>query len=155
MKTKSGMAARTSLYKIGLEFEFPEEFVRTTLLKLSFKDAGSFIDYLEDHENDYNQRVPEGRKATVVQSPQHQDKQGVTEDRKTTHKTKPSELQAETLQLYKATRCTNRNCKEQRTRLCLPCCHFSLCDKCAQNLTRCPFNSCQTEIIETIRTYVS
>ena len=151
------MSASTQ-YTVALELDYPEKIVKRALRKYRFKDAGSFLEYLDNHmeefegedEEEKEEPTPEEKNITILPTKETVDKA----QESTTEKEKELSLKEETEILYRQSLCLM--CwKERRTILCLPCCHFTLCDMCEKKTHICPLRDCKEVIADTVRTYVA
>ena len=145
---------RAILLHIALEFGYPEKIVRYVLHKETFEDAAALIDYLMDHIDDLeNDPMIENQfNLADEQNIQHCDK---SSDAKIALQPEEKDLRAETLQLYLSSKCANPGCDQQKTRVTLPCCHFTLCERCIHHVSICPTSSCDVKIEGSIRTFLS
>ena len=130
-------------YQIALEFDFPEKLVRCALRKYTFKDAGSFVDYLETHKEELEAEV---KKEEEEEEKKKKEEEAPPEKREG----RELSLLEETWWLYRKARC--KACKKnRRSVVTLPCCHYSLCETCERTTKQCPI--CQEIITGVIRTY--
>ena len=105
------------------------------LEKNKFESAGDLVEYLIDNED-----------KIIVKEAKDDDDDVTTEK-------KEKSLREETEILYKQSVCLV--CfQAKRSRVCLPCCHLTHCEKCEKTLRWCPYHACQEEIHSTIQTYV-
>ena len=126
------------LYKVACELDFPEKIVSRALRKYSFKDAGSFVNYLETHMEEFEQDTEEERQEGNIQefnSP-----------------TSYFNVLQETELLYRQSLCLVCR-KNKRSFVTLPCSHFTLCWACEPKTKTCPVRGCQSPIECSIQTY--
>ena len=139
-------------YRVALEFDFPEALVRHILRRQSFKDAGSFIDYLETYMEELEakgEKFEEIVEAVDNLSLDNQ-AQGATASLSPAKLT----LREETERLYRKSKCLI--CvKKSRACVLLPCCHLALCSQCEPRALRCPVTDCGEKIKSVIPTYFS
>lgn len=110
-------------YKVALEFGFADSVIELCLSTHVFHTAGDLVDYLDRHEKTLERLVK---------------------------KKENEELRKETEWLYRETFCVG--ClKNSRKFMTLPCCHFSLCEKCERKCFVCPFEDCKQSISCAIR----
>ena len=139
--------------KIALELDFPKIIVKRALRKYKFKDAGSFVDYLETHmeefevEEEAEEPVSMEKNITILTPPEE-----IATISTLTTKVKELSLKEETEILYHQTVCLECR-KNKRSFVCLPCCHFTLCETCESQTRHCPLRSCREHISATIQTY--
>ena len=146
-------------YRIALELDFPEKIVRRALQKYKFKDAGTFVDYLEMHMDEFEAEGEEEEEVnseekniTLVTPPDvKEDEKGAVAD-SSTITTKQLSLKEETELLYRQSRCL-ACCDNRRSFVTLPCSHFTLCASCEPKARQCPLSDCREEIECTIQTY--
>ena len=125
------------LYKVACELEFPEKIVQRALQKYSFKNAGSFVDYLETHMEEFENMTEEDEEPEI-------------EKLNTT--TSYFNLMQETELLHRQSLCLV--ClKNKRSFVTLPCSHLTLCETCEPKTHKCPVHACQSIIGCTIKTY--
>ena len=141
----------STLERVALELDFPESIVRRALRKYSFYSAGEFVDYLEEHECEFEvesedekeEGIPEEKNIIIAQFP--------TEDLNKVEKPELS-LREETEALQRQSLCLV--CQiQKRSFVCLPCSHFALCRRCEPSSQYCPLRSCGEKISCTIQTY--
>ena len=145
---------------VALELGYPEKIVKRALRKYKFKDAGSLLEYVDTHmdelegeedEEEKEEPPPEEKKITIL--PTHEKSVASAANTGPDQKRKLS-LKEETEILYRQSKCVK--CLENaRTFLCLPCCHFTLCDACEKTSRACPLRDSQEAIAATIRTYAA
>ena len=139
-------------YRVAIEFGFPEKIVRRILQKIKFKDAGTFIEYLETHMEELKANA---------KSDEEVEKQETIKQATTPPPLQPTappptstlSLREETELLYRQSKCLVCR-KNMRTFVSLPCCHFSLCSQCEPSARKCPLQSCQEKIDAVIKTYM-
>ena len=155
------MSASTQ-YIVALELDYPEKIVKRALRKYKFKDAGSFLEYVDTHmeefegedEEEKEEPPPEEKNITIQPTREDVDKAQGSTVISTTDQIKELSLKEETEILYRQSLCLM--CwKERRTILCLPCCHFTLCDMCEKTTRTCPLRDCKEVIAGTVRTYIA
>ena len=122
------MANSSTLYRVAVEFDFPEAIVRRALTKCHFKDAGSLVTYLDDNMEELH-----------------------AEEEVAAREVKES-LRKETECLYKDSLCL-RCSKNKRTLVLLPCSHYALCLPCADKTHLCPISTCEATIFDYVKTY--
>ena len=122
---------------VALEFGFEETVVDFILRQRSFTDAGDLVDYLDQLQISDNFEDVKARMA----------KEKIDQEKK-----QHEDLVNETRRLYLNSKCLR--CREKdRTIVCLPCSHFSLCADCGKSALQCPL--CKTDISWVISTYLS
>lgn len=147
------MSERT-LYRVACELDFPNKIVRRALRKYKFKTAGSFVDYLETHLDEFDaeeegeEPVCGEENITILSFPSKTETANSIAAANTVQPT----FREETENLYKRAICLVCN-KNRRSFVILPCSHFALCATCESSTRKCPLQDCQEPISCTIQTY--
>ena len=134
----------TAQHQIALEFGYPKNIVKGCLAKKKFHSAGSFLEYLDTHNDDLEQEVEE--EVDLGREDIEEEKDAPTED------LKELSLKEETENLYREAYCLIC-CKNKRSIVVLPCCHFIMCAICESVTRLCPVRYCKAKIASCIHTY--
>ena len=152
--------ASSTLHRVAIEFGFPEKIVNRALRQYKFLTAGEFVNYLEDHFDELERQDPEEevekeverreKNITILGPPDV--KEEIVEEVNAKGEVQLT-LRQETEILYNQSLCL-KCWTYRRAFVCLPCCHFSLCERCKPSTEHCPLRSCGEKIECTIKTYV-
>ena len=137
-------ASSSSQFQVASEFGYCHEHIRKLLEKKPYLCAGDLIEDLENYVSEEEETEDETLAAAIVKE---EEKVGATSDcDKTTN------LRAETEKLFRESVCLV--CRAtKRTRVCLPCCHLTHCEKCESSVKICPEFQCREIVQYTIHTY--
>ena len=141
-------------YRVAVEFGFPEAIVRRILYKNRFKDAGTFIEYLEVYMEELKAKTDEEVEKQETAPPLQPTAPPPPPPPSPSPPSSKLSLREETELLYRQSTCLV--ClKNSRTFVTLPCCHFTLCSQCEPSARKCPLQSCQEKIGAAIKTYMT
>ena len=131
------MVDKTSKFEVALEFGFSRSKIFKAMRRQGFENAGDLIAYLDEHDDS-----EDSEDDSVVPLEQQLQQMKLVDN----------PLWRETVQLYVKSHCLV--CKlEKRSIITLPCCHFSLCSKCARKTLRCPLKECEDVILQTLHVF--
>lgn len=141
--------SRDTLFRVALEFDYPEAIVRRAMRERTFYAAGELIDYLEDHWNEFEMN---GDELEMNGNDQNKEASINVKELKQEVVNKQLGLKEETEILYRQSICLVCQSRK-RNYVTLPCSHFTLCDTCERTIHHCPIRSCGEQILSTIHTY--
>lgn len=146
------------MYKVAIELGFPNRTVERALKKYKFKSAGSLVDYIETHreefevDNEEEEAEADEEKITIACFPtEDESNKAQTEAASSSHISQLT-LREQTEILYRRSICLMCH-KNRRCFVILPCSHFALCATCEPSTRKCPLLDCQEYISCTIQTY--
>ena len=141
-------------YAVALELDFPKKIIQRALRKYKFQSAGSLVDYVETHMDEFEEQdeeeleeTPQEKNITIQPTLEPQVDVAIP------NHMKQLSLREETELLYRQANCL-KCLNEKRTVLLLPCSHFALCNKCEKTSSKCLVRGCNKVITDSIRTYV-
>ena len=144
-------------YAVAVELCYPEKIVKLALRRKTFKDAGSLLDYLDANEEELREQADNEAAAAAAAEEAKRVEDEQEEEENSAQVKNPTiklSLREETELLYRRSVCL-RCQRHKRTQVCLPCCHFALCDSCERSTDVCPFHGCNTIILHTVRTFMA
>ena len=141
--------------QVARELGYNDDIVKRFLKKKKYKCAADLIEDLENYET--KEEEEEEEELNVNGDDNGDDNTAAAAAAPaasvTSNSVKKFTLREETEELFRKSVCLKCN-NAKRTRVCLPCCHLTHCDKCESSVKVCPYLNCQEPVRDTIHTFL-
>ena len=132
--------------QVAREFGYNEDIVKSFLRKKRYHCAADLIEDLENYESKEEEEKEDNKN-------NGDDNAAAAAASVASNSVKKSTLREETEELFRKSVCLVCN-SAKRTRVCLPCCHLTHCDKCESSVKVCPYLNCRETVRDTIHTFL-
>ena len=143
-------------FQVAKEFGYTDHVIERFLKRKKYKCAADLIEDLDKYDSEEEEEI--AATPTVKEEEKNNGDDKATAAAAATPSVTPNSgrkftLREETEELFRKSVCLC--CKNaKRTRVCLPCCHLTHCEKCENLVKVCPYLDCQETVQTTIHTFL-